>query len=107
MKKVEDNMSKMDGWIKDFHKKQEKKLAKSQTEQTAEWLDEFREIYGFSVTENSLKFRAFKQKKREDLALLKKKEKRMSKKQQSEHYLQELLEKGSGSKFWCAMFVKI
>lgn len=92
-------MSKMDNLIKDFHKKQDKKQKQDQGDQISEWLDEFREIYGFSVKPNSLKFRAFRAKKREDLAMLKKKEKRLSKKQQSEQYLQELLEKGSGAKF--------
>lgn len=93
-------MGKMDGLIKEYYKKQEKTATdKGQAEQIKQWLNEFREIYGFSVSETSIKFKAFRTKKMAELVESKKKAKRLSKKQQSEKYLQELAEKGSGAKY--------
>lgn len=88
-------MGKMDHLIAQYHQSQKKieGTDKQQSEKTKMLLQEFRERYGFSVSENSGKFKMFKHVRAEEAKEQKKKEKKEIKKEQTMKNLQAILKK--------------
>lgn len=93
-------MAKMPAMIEDFQKKQQIVVAESRRkERTEQYLDEFREKFGFTVTWNNPKFKVFMKSRIDEDKVKVKRAKKMSKKEAQEQMIQQMLEQGSGAKY--------
>ncbi|KAH3695739.1 growth arrest and DNA damage-inducible proteins-interacting protein 1-like [Dreissena polymorpha] len=100
IERVEKNMAKMPAMIDDFQKKQQIVVAESRRkERTEQYLDEFREKFGFTVTLDNPKFKSFVKARIDEDKVKVKRAKKMSKKEAQEKIVQQMLEQGSGAKY--------
>ena len=94
-------MSKMDTWIKDYKKKQEKALA-AETVQVSDrrqkLIEEAEEYYGYQIESSGPKFREFMTMKMEADRLKKKQEKKEQKKKEKEDMGKLIMQRAQAKK---------